>query len=557
MKRLALAALLVLVTACGEGTAPAPSSAEPIDWSTLEAGWSELPAPPYAAACATSVWTGRELLYWGGDASCQEGLVHDEGAAFDPGTQTWRRLPAAPIDGRSSAAAVWTGEELLVWGGWKGGLRADGAAYRPSTDEWRILAESPLSARTPVAAVWSGREMLVWGDVSRGGGSSDGAAYDPTADAWRTLPPAPYPLNEAEAVWTGDEMVVYGAMLDGNNHPERPHASGLAYDPEQNRWREIAPYSLSPQASTVVWTGQEMIAWDYELRAGAYDPGSDTWRPLPDLPLEFYECYPDGALAGDGFVLAWHCGQAAILDLATDSWRELPKPPSSVAGRAVAADGVVMFAGAWTGVGNTLWAYRPGPLGATAFVPQTERRGDRDFLPLTFPDGTRVVLSYPLELDLAGTTVEPNVSYLYRDDLPPRFELDFVFGPAAPGPDQVAFRTGSWTVLADVRDPDEAGMIARSLSVRETPEGFPVVEAAPPLALSPDPGEGGGPRLMLGLRRDRWIDLLLEPGCALTAPEISEGYGAICLDDLYLGVQAQGDRPFIEAVLEGVRLEES
>ena len=368
MRRLALIGLLALLASCGEGTPRSVPVAAPVDWSSFDQGWTELPAPPSPAACAVSAWTGRELLYWGGDESCHEGPVHAGGAAFDPATRAWRSLPPSPIGGRSSAAAVWTGEELIIWGGWNDGDRGDGAAYRPSTNEWRTLSDSPLGSRVAATGVWTGREMIVWGDASRSGESVEGAAYDPSTDAWRSLAPAPYALNQGQAIWTGNEMVIYGSLLDGNNHSERPSASGLAYNPVADGWREIASYPLSPQASMVVWAGGEMVAWDYELRAGAYDPASDSWRALPDLPLEFYECYPDGALAGEGFVLAWHCGQAAILELATDTWRELPGPPESVVGSAVDADGVVLFAGAWSGVGNTLWAYRPGPLGATAFV---------------------------------------------------------------------------------------------------------------------------------------------------------------------------------------------
>jgi hypothetical protein len=391
--------------------------------------------------------------------------------------------------------------------------------------------------------------MLVWA-------GPDGAAYDPAEDAWRELPPAPYALERAHAVWTGREMIVYG-MREPSPHP----AEGLAYDPTRDSWREIAPFVLSPQASMVVWTGREMVAWDYELQAGAYDPASNTWRRLPDLPLEFYECYADGALAGDGFVLAWHCGQAAILDLATESWRELPRPPRSVVGNPVAADGVVLFLGAWAGVGNTLWAYRPGPLGATAFVPETERHGGRDFLPLTFPDGTRIVLSYPIELGLADLGVQPDVSYHYGDP-PDLFALTFKFGPATPQSDELALEAGSWTVLSPLDDSGQRQVVEGSLRVREDPDGFPVVEALPPLDLSRVGGEGGGPMLALGdLRPEPNIVSSLDPmielrptGCWPAHVEIGSSYGARCLGDLYVGVY--GDRPFIEAVLEGVRIEE-
>jgi hypothetical protein len=554
VKRLALTALLVVATACGDESVRVPKSAQPIDWSGLDAGWTELPGPPYAAACATSVWTGRELLYWGGDSSCQDGPVQDEGAAFDPATQTWRTLPDAPIDGRSSAAAVWTGEELLVWGGWHGGIRDDGAAYRPSTDGWRLLAESPLSPQIPTAAVWTGREMLVWE-------GPDGAAYDPAKDTWRELPAAPYALDRAHAVWTGREMIVFGMGL-GEASPDA--ASGLAFAPELNRWRELAPFDLSRNASMVVWTGQEMIAWDYELRAGAYDPASDTWRQLPDLPLEFYECSPEGALAGEGFVLAWHCGQAAILELATDTWRELPRPPSSLVGQPVAAGEVVLFAGAWAGIGNTLWAYRPGPLGATAFVPDTERHGERDFLPLTFPDGKRVVLSYPIELGLADLGVQPDVSYLYGEP-PDLFALTFVYGPANPRADEFVLRAGSWTIIVPLSDPGEREDVERSLHAHETTDGFPVVEALPPLELSHGFGEGGGVQLALGdlVPAENTVSsldplILLAPGNCPSQDqndtEIGGRSGATCLGgDLYVGVY--GDRPFVEAVLDGLRLE--
>ena len=41
----------------------------------------------------------------------------------------WSTLPAAPIPPRDDASVVWTGSELLVWGG---GDHDDGAAYDPT-----------------------------------------------------------------------------------------------------------------------------------------------------------------------------------------------------------------------------------------------------------------------------------------------------------------------------------------------------------------------------------------------------------------------------------------
>ena len=239
------------------------------------------------------------------------------------------------------------------------GPLGDGAAFDPATGRWGMLPPAPLSPRRPVTTVWTGKEMIVWGDGSRAAAARDGAAYDPVADRWRSLPPAPLALNEASAAWTGKKMLVFGALLDGNNHSTIRYARGIAYDPEADRWRELPDSPLSPQASSVAWTGNEVLAWDYELAAGAYDPVRNAWRKLPDLPLRFGECYPESATSAE-VVLAWYCGLGALLEIATSEWHRMSRPPAEVYGRPVAAGRVVLFAGAaHEGVANALWAYMP------------------------------------------------------------------------------------------------------------------------------------------------------------------------------------------------------
>lgn len=318
-----------------------------------------LPAPPFYRFRGAAVWTGTELVYWGGESDYGD-EVHGDGAAFNPATGRWRPLAPGPLSARSGAAAVWTGDEVLIWGGGHGATTNDGAAYDPEEDEWRTLPDSPLEARVPVGAVWTGTEMIVWGSASRAASAVDGAAYDPRENRWRELPPAPFALNEATIAWTGKKMVVFGARLDGNNWSDTEHARGAAFDPRTSTWQVLPPYLFSPQASTAIWTRRELVVWDYELRAAAYDPAADTWRPLPDLPLDFSECYPEGA-AGAALVLAWHCGRAAVLDPATDSWREVHTAPPDVFAPPVAAGSVFLFVGAYDGSdGDSAWAYRPG-----------------------------------------------------------------------------------------------------------------------------------------------------------------------------------------------------
>jgi hypothetical protein len=110
---------------------------------------------------------------------------------------------------------VWTGTEMIVWGGYEWlflGDLGDGARYDPATDSW--TPTSLIGAPTPRVAqgVWTGSELLLWG----GANDSSGGRYDPVTDSWRptTLAGAPQALwgGRWSRVWTGDQMIVWGGM---------------------------------------------------------------------------------------------------------------------------------------------------------------------------------------------------------------------------------------------------------------------------------------------------------------------------------------------------------
>src|SRR5262249_60142327 len=72
------------------------------------------------------------------------------GMAYNPATGTWRDLPAMQY-GRDGFAAVWTGRNVLVWGGVTGrggtALPPHGEAFNPATGTWTALPASPLAGR--------------------------------------------------------------------------------------------------------------------------------------------------------------------------------------------------------------------------------------------------------------------------------------------------------------------------------------------------------------------------------------------------------------------------
>ncbi len=287
-------------------------------WSGIGPGLTALPAPPRLLVSAAEVWTDRGLVLWGGNERFGDPPHYNEGYLFDARSLTWRQIAPSPLPGRSWAAGVWTGSEAVVWGGADGyasddGMLNDGAAYDPTTDTWRSIAPAPIS--TPILdSVWTGTEMLVFGERAS-------AAYDPVNDDWRAIPDPPVDLSQAYAIWTGREAVLLGAYLSSFNNASRTQtAVGAAYDPSSMSWRSLPASDLDPQATTAVWDGAHVVALDYLLGASQFDPyGVQTWTGLPRMPFNACEGYPQAAVS-HGVVLARFCGDTGTLSSGDEVW---------------------------------------------------------------------------------------------------------------------------------------------------------------------------------------------------------------------------------------------
>ena len=211
---------------------------------------------------------------------------------------------------------------------------------------WRGIAEAPIPSAGGLAAAWTGRQLIVWGGVAADGHAQaqDGAAYDPASDAWERLPAAPIAGRfAATAVWTGREVLFWG----GQSGPATIFADGAAYDPVTRRWRVLPASPIGPRTShQAVWTGTEMIVWGgfgrccpdnsviHDPGAAAYDPATDRWRRIADVPPPWSG--DDGTavtIADGGRALIWRDGRLTGYDAAAPhQWREiavvLPPPVS-------------------------------------------------------------------------------------------------------------------------------------------------------------------------------------------------------------------------------------
>ena len=271
----------------------------------------------------TAVWTGTEMIVWGG--LDDNSLFHYDGGRYDPELDLWHptgtmNVPAA----RGLHAAAWTGSEMIIWGGsgW-GGSFAPGASYDPATDSWRAVStvDAPFTAEV---SVWTGTEAIFWG------GDSLGGRYNPTTDSWSVMTTinAPSAGPGYSVVWTGSEMIAFGGI--GTDTVAR------RYRPATDTWTDAttvnAPGARDHHAA--VWTGTEMIIWGGFINdgttptGGRYNPVTDHWTPTNVADSPITRMWPVGVWTGTE-MLVWggndwlflgDLGDGARYNPATDSW---------------------------------------------------------------------------------------------------------------------------------------------------------------------------------------------------------------------------------------------
>jgi len=244
----------------------------------------------------SAVWTGAEMIVWGGEDRFS-GIVNT-GARYTPATDTWQATATAGApSGRFFHTAVWTGTRMIVWGGQAGSTVFNtGGRYDPATNTWQSTSTAGApAARANHTAVWTGTQMVVWGGTGNTGFMNTGGRYDPVANAWTPTATAGTPPGRYlhTAVWTGTEMIVWGGQISTGFTN-----TGGRYDPVANAWT-LTSTAGAPEArysNALVWTGSTMIVWGGAMfdfngwtlfrTGGVYDPASNSWTPtsLTDAP---------------------------------------------------------------------------------------------------------------------------------------------------------------------------------------------------------------------------------------------------------------------------------
>ena len=247
---------------------------------------------------------------------------------------------------------VWTGTEVIVWGGTIVGEvpAGDGAAYNPSTDTWRLLPSAPDGVEWSSVSVWTGKEAVVMNCT--GLGKWNAAAYDPAADRWRAIS-NPFDADcdtNATPLWTGDAIVLATDRMvrsdeavdrwstiaigspaavvgipssDGSvstfvNLPTEIETSAQLLDSTGESIADLPAFPGDPSlfgdqiGAYGVWAGDEAVFWIFAADSAngwpeqvwALNPRTRAWRQL-DTDTAFPGHAHSGVVVADDVLLMW------------------------------------------------------------------------------------------------------------------------------------------------------------------------------------------------------------------------------------------------------------
>jgi len=259
---------------------------------------------------------------------------------------------------------------VLVLAGTCGALAAAGPAT--AADRWESKADAPLPRQEAAFAELDGKLHLIGGLEQGGADSARHDVYDTATGTWATGTPLPEPGHHIQAATLGGKLYVVGGVQSLGFVPT---GRMWEFDPASGLW--TLKTGLSRGAGAVVahdgklfYLGGLNADGDAVANADVYDPATNAWTPLFDMPTARDHL---GAAVIGGRLYVVGGRQAAFgteiaateaLDLTSLRWRgglaPLPDPRAGSAA-SVAGDEIVVIGGeSPDGVHEDVDAYHPG-----------------------------------------------------------------------------------------------------------------------------------------------------------------------------------------------------
>jgi non-specific serine/threonine protein kinase len=205
--------------------------------------------------------------------------------AYDPSRDTWTRLPDLPVSVDHAAAASVRGR-LVVVGGYGADRQPLRAAFLFDGSGWRTLPAPPEERAAAAATATAGGTVWVVGGRTRDGLATTMLALDLRTLRWRVVR-GPRPREHLAATALGGKVYAIGGRLAGY---DTNLAAVEAYDPRTNRWRRLPDLPSARGGTGAAAVGGRIVSIGGESPRGtdravwALRPSAGRWVRLPDLP---------------------------------------------------------------------------------------------------------------------------------------------------------------------------------------------------------------------------------------------------------------------------------
>ncbi|MPZ86323.1 MAG: galactose oxidase [Actinophytocola sp.] len=219
------------------------------------------------------------------------------GYRYDPVAQTWSPIADMPTAREGMQVAAIAGK-LYVAGGWApdGTLPAGTDVYDPVTDTWSSVAANPAPRAFAATTTLDGK-MYVVGGCRAQGCTPEVTVYDPGEDSWTRVANYPFPVSFAACGGIDGRLYCAGGLVPDVGHGfDRPTASGSSYDPASDTWTAIPdmPHDFwgssygAANGELLVSGGIILTSTTLTNEGVAYDPAAGAWHALPNSMHALY-----------------------------------------------------------------------------------------------------------------------------------------------------------------------------------------------------------------------------------------------------------------------------
>jgi N-acetylneuraminic acid mutarotase len=202
-------------------------------------------------------------------------------------------------------------------------MGGSGGQPQPTGDPTEVALEPLRDVRQEHSVVALAGEIYVVGGYVAGSISDSVDAYDPASDSWRAVESFPGPLQHSNAGVIDGKLYVAGWYQTAGTTSTAEQC--FEYDPTADAWTEKSPMPAGTGRATgcvavhggLFYIFGGAIDGTSVTDSSRYDPATDTWEVLPDLPEPREHCAA-GAIGEVIYVAGGRVDE--IVNIEADVW---------------------------------------------------------------------------------------------------------------------------------------------------------------------------------------------------------------------------------------------